>query len=191
VLLQADVIPAPRPASLDLRTTMSFEEWASVGQRIARIASGTAWALGEWLLFGERRFATRYRSAIEATDLDYQTLRNYAWVARSVEAGRRREELSFQHHAEVAALSAPEQDLWLGRAVMHGWSRNELRRRVRAQRACPREEETLPALVVRVEVPSDVAERWRRAAQADDQELREWVRAVTTAAAEATLRRSG
>jgi hypothetical protein len=74
---------------------------------------------------------------------------------------------------------------------MHGWSRNELRRRARAQRACIREEDALPAMVVRVEVPSDVAERWRRAAEAADQELREWVRAVTTAAAEATLRRSG
>lgn len=167
---------------------MTFDEWAGVGERIARISSGTAWALGEWLLFGERRFGARYRTAVEATDLDYQTLRNYAWVARSVDAGRRREELSFQHHAEVAGLSAPEQDLWLHRAVMHGWSRNELRRRIRAARREGREAVEDPALVVRVEVPSEVAARWRRAAEAADLDLREWVRSVTTAAAEAMLR---
>lgn len=167
---------------------MTFDEWAGVGRRISRIASGAAWAMGEWLLFGERRFGARYRSAIEATDLDYQTLRNYAWVARNVDADRRREELSFQHHAEVASLPAPEQDLWLHRAVMHGWSRNELRRRMRAQR---RGEEAEPPTVVRVEVSSDVAERWRRAAEVADQELPEWVRAVTTAAADATLPPAG
>ncbi|MDA0178740.1 LmbU family transcriptional regulator [Solirubrobacter phytolaccae] len=182
--MHADVMAPPRAASLELRASMSFDEWSGVGRRIARIASGSAWALGEWLLFGERRFGARYRSAIEATDLDYQTLRNYAWVARNVDAPRRRDELSFQHHAEVASLPAPEQDLWLHRAVMHGWSRNELRRRMRADRAADR---AVPATVVRVEVSSDVAERWRRAAEAADQELREWVRAVTTAAADATL----
>ena len=182
--MHADVMTPPRAASLELRSSMSFDEWAGVGERIARIASGAAWALGEWLLFGERRFGARYRSAIEATDLDYQTLRNYAWVARNVAAGRRREELSFQHHAEVASLPGPEQDLWLHRAVMHGWSRNELRRRMRAER---RGERAAPATVVRVEVSSDVAERWRQAAEVADQALPEWVRAVTTAAADATL----
>src|SRR5215207_7208217 len=128
---RVDLVAAPRHASLELHAAMSFDEWAAVGQRIARIASGVAWALGDWLLFGQCRFATRYRSALELSGLDYQTLRNYAWVARHVEPGRRREELSFQHHAEVASLPAPEQDLWLQRALTHGWSRNELRRRLR------------------------------------------------------------
>ena len=48
--------------------------------------------------------------------LDYQTLRNYAWVARRFPAGRRRAGVSFAHHAEVARLPEPEQDYWLRRA---------------------------------------------------------------------------
>ena len=41
--------------------------------------------------------------------LDYQTLRNYAWVARRFAMSRRRDTLSFGHHAEVPALPEPEQ----------------------------------------------------------------------------------
>lgn len=112
---QAAVATRVRANGLELSAGMSFDEWAILGHRIARVHSGSAWALGDWLLYGERSFGDRYRSAVDATNLDYQTLRNYAWVARSFESARRREGLSFQHHAEVAALSEPEQDLWLHR----------------------------------------------------------------------------
>src|SRR3954447_13776454 len=84
-----------RRSGLDIDPGTSFSEWALVGERLGTICSASAWALGDWLLFGERRFANRYRSAIDATGLDYKTLRNYAWVARSIELSRRRESLSF------------------------------------------------------------------------------------------------
>jgi hypothetical protein len=41
---------------------------------------------------------------------------NYAWVARRFAMSRRRDTLSFGHHAEVAALPEPEQDFWLREA---------------------------------------------------------------------------
>ncbi|MDA0161676.1 LmbU family transcriptional regulator [Solirubrobacter ginsenosidimutans] len=178
-------VAAPsRRLVLELGSDMSFDDWADVGARIARICGGAAWALGDWLLFGERRYGERYRSALEATNLDYQTLRNYAWVARSIAPARRREGLSFQHHAEVAALPAAEQDLWLHRAEAQEWSRNELRRQLSAQRLARRAEAAKPAVVVRVEVPSDHAARWRSAAAAAQQGLPEWLREVADAAAE-------
>jgi hypothetical protein len=34
---------------------------------------------------------------------------------------RRRDTLSFGHHAEVATLSEPEQDYWLRKAEEHRW----------------------------------------------------------------------
>lgn len=178
---------APRVV-LGFGPDMCFDEWAAVGQRIARISSGSAWALGDWLLFGERRFGGRYRSALEATKLDYQTLRNYAWVARSFDPARRRSELSFQHHAEVAALSAAEQDLWLHRAEAQGWSRNALRRHLTAQRLARRVEPTKPAIVVRFEATPDDVQRWSEAAAAAEQELLDWLRSVADHAADASLR---
>lgn len=145
--------------------------------------------MGAGGLDGVRRASVRraVSLALEATGLEYQTLRNYAWVARSFAPGRRRERLSFGHHAEVAALAAVEQDLWLRRAEARGWSRNELRRQVSERRIARRAASRGPAVVVRVEVPSESAERWREAAAAAERELRDWLRMVADAAAESSL----
>jgi hypothetical protein len=53
---------------------------------------------------------------------------------------RRRDKLSFQHHAEVAPLPEPDQDLWLNRAERLGWSLSELRRQLRNARSNAAEE---------------------------------------------------
>jgi hypothetical protein len=110
---------------------LSFEKWFKIGQQLSRAASSSAWCLGDWLIYGEEAFVGRYRDAIERTSLDYQTLRNYAWVARSFPLSRRRDTLSFGHHAEVAALAEPEQNFWLRKAEELSWSRNRLRRELR------------------------------------------------------------
>jgi hypothetical protein len=86
-------------------------------------------------VFGEQAYAGRYRQAIKRTSLDYQTLRNYAWVARRFAMSRRRDTLSFGHHAEVAALPEPEQDFWLRKAEEHRWPVKHLRRQVRVSLA--------------------------------------------------------
>jgi hypothetical protein len=172
--------------TIQLRPGMSFGDWAAVGRRLSHVSSRATWALGDWLLFGERAFARRYRTAVEATNLDYQTLRNYAWVAGSYAPHRRRAELSFQHHAELAALPDAQQDLWLNRAVAGRWSRNELRRRLRAERA--RESGERPALVVRVELTPEDELRWRLAADSTQLDLMAWLRAVADAAADDALK---
>src|SRR5689334_8621475 len=41
-------------AGLGAGTT--YEEWVAAGQRLARISHGVAWALGDWLLFGQRHY---------------------------------------------------------------------------------------------------------------------------------------
>jgi hypothetical protein len=166
---------------------VDFETWAALGSRIAGIASVCAWCLGDWLVFGERTYGERYRTALAATSLDYQTLRNYAWVARRVPMSRRRDTLSFQHHAEVAALPEPEQDLWLRRAERLRWSRNEFRRRLRAARRLRASADGREAVVLRVEVTSDRERRWRRAAAALDEHLADWLSRAADAAADAVL----
>src|SRR5690242_627981 len=94
------------------RRGLTFDEWMSAGRQIARISTASAWWIGDWLSYGERAYGSRYRIAVDLTSFDYKTLRNYVWVARRFELSRRRDSLSFQHHAEVAALAEPEQDLW-------------------------------------------------------------------------------
>ena len=127
----ADVVVLPG-RGLQLPRQLSFDRWLGVGRRLSDFHSSSAWCLGDWLVYGEVAFEGRYREAIEQTSLDYQTLRNYAWVVRRFCLSRRRDSLSFGHHAEVAALPEVEQDFWLGKAEEFGWPVKRLRREVRA-----------------------------------------------------------
>jgi len=172
---------------LQLRQGLTYDAWINVGKRIARISNASAWWLGDWVVYGEQSYGSRYRIALRATALDYQTLRNYAWVARTFDPLRRRDDISFQHHAEVAALPEADQELWLERAARLRWSRNELRRRLRAEMPRLREAGAEHATTLRVRVTSDREQKWRQAAEVSDQELSDWIAAAADNAAPAVL----
>jgi len=124
---------------------LSERSWEQIGANLRELVNSSAWWLADWLIYGEATYGwRRYKEAVERTGLDYQTLRNYAWVARRFEHDRRRDSLSFAHHAEVTRLSPPEQDYWLRRAEQQKWSRNELRRAVRAGLAMQSDRAELP-----------------------------------------------
>jgi hypothetical protein len=58
----------------------------------------------------------RLNTLVHAEDWEgpaYQTCMNAAGVCRAFETSRRREDLSFQHHAEVASLAPAEADALL------------------------------------------------------------------------------
>jgi ADP-ribose pyrophosphatase YjhB (NUDIX family) len=116
---------------LELPARLPFGRWVQVGRQLADVHSSSAWCLGDWLVYGEAAYDGRYREALEQTSLDYQTLRNYAWVARRFSFPRRQDGLSFGHHAEVAALAEAEQDFWLRKAQELGWPVKQLRSQVR------------------------------------------------------------
>lgn len=111
---------------------LPYDKWLGIGRQLAAASTSSAWCLGDWLIYGENAYSGRYSDAIEQTSLDYQTLRNYAWVARRFPLARRRHALSVAHHAEVARLPEHEQDFWLRKAEEFSWSRNRLRKEVRA-----------------------------------------------------------
>jgi hypothetical protein len=187
-MLAPSTVPSQTTAvTLRLADAMTYSDWAQAGHQLARIAHGVAWALGDWLLYGQSRFGSRYREALAATELDYQTLRNYAWVARNVPPSRRRPALSFQHHAEIASLSEAEQELWLGRAERLGWSRNHLRRELATSRRRLLEEHGEPE-VVRIQLVGPREARWREAAREAGLGIEDWLAAAADRAADAALR---
>ncbi|MFD5247388.1 LmbU family transcriptional regulator [Amycolatopsis sp. NPDC058340] len=171
---------------LHLPSSITYEKWEQAGLQLSRVADSSAWCLGDWIVFGESRYRDRYKQATEAAGLDYKTIRNYAWVARKVDLSRRREKLSFQHHAEVAALPREDQEFWLDQAEESGWSRNELRRRIRGSQgkfASTPERDVIP----RIEVTRERIERWQTAARAVDTDLSAWIVANLDAAAGSVL----
>jgi len=126
-----DIFTMPK-TGIEFPEHLPYDKWLGIGRQLAAVSTWSAWCLGDWLIYGETAYSGRYSDAIEQTSLDYQTLRNYVWVARRFPLSRRRDALSFAHHAEVARLVEPEQDYWLRKAEKFGWSRNRLRKEVRA-----------------------------------------------------------
>jgi predicted HicB family RNase H-like nuclease len=162
---------------------MRFDEWTALGAKLGTYVNASAWWLGDWLAFGQAKYGRRYKSAVALTGLDYQTLRNYAVVSRRFASSRRRADLSFQHHAEVCALPDAEQESWLDRAAAHNWSRNELRRHIRAGHP-PATQVSAGRLVVVLDPERE--RRWREAAQRSERCFEDWVfQALDAAAAEA------
>lgn len=199
-----------RRTGLQFPSRLSYPIWERIGKQISLISDSSAWWLGDWLIYGEKEYADRYRMAIEQTSLDYQTLRNYAWVARRYSIARRRDKLSFAHHAEVAALAEGEQDLWLRRAEQFGWSRNRLRRELRGagqpkpsqavdtaaasdegKPGKPGHKRGLTPVDVNVQLASsrEQLERWELAARLQNSDLVNWMIQALESIAHEVIRR--
>lgn len=175
---------AAQRTALQLPSGLAMPDWVSLGRQLFVVANSSAWWLGDWLIYGESHFPDRYELIVAETNLDYQTLRNYAWVARKYAPEQRRAGLSFQHHAEAASLPEPERGRWLERAEAGPWSRNELRRRLRTERAGAR----APGEVLfTLNVLRERQERWQRAAQCAQLRLDEWIVGVLDGAATPTV----
>jgi hypothetical protein len=174
--------------ALYLRKELSFDDWRELGEHLLAVADSSAWWVGDWLLFGKRAYADRYKVAIARTGFDYQTLRNYAWVASRFAPSRRHEMLSFSHHAEVASLDEQNQDAWLRRALANDWSRNRLRSELRKARSGRRLPEQAQ---IRLDVPAQRRALWEAAAEASSCDLNAWIQASLDEAAESTLAERG
>ena len=164
---------------------MRFDRWKALGARIAFYSDASRWWLGDWLTFGQVKYGQRYKEGIELTGLEYQTLRNYAVVARRFELSRRRDNVSFQHHAEVCALPDDDQEFWLDLAGENRWSRAELRRRLR-QASAPRADAG-GSTALHLMLEPDREQRWRQAAEHCDTALETWVVLILDQAANAAL----
>lgn len=115
---------------------IDLAEWQAQGRWLGSIGRCSQWWLGDWVRFGTARYGEKYQLAAEITGYEEHSLRNMAYVAsRFSEVSRRRDDLSFSHHAELAPLPPPEQDRWLARARGERLSVSALRRRLRQERA--------------------------------------------------------
>ena len=115
---------------LTLKPGMAFDDWQGVGETLFKMEHLVNWALGDWWVYGERTYG---ESAAQAAPTGYalKTLQNAAWVADRIEPSRRREDLTWSHHCEVAALEPAKADELLSEAAAENWTRNDLRAEVR------------------------------------------------------------
>jgi hypothetical protein len=111
---------------------LDVRDWVRAGQRLGALTRCSQWWLGDWVRYGTGRWGEKYKEASRITGYDVKTLRNIAYVAGAVDVSRRRDNLTWSHHAEVCALDAVEQDRWLDLALTQRMSVADLRIEVRA-----------------------------------------------------------
>jgi len=91
-------------------------EWEGLGKALKEVEKSIQWVLGDWLKYGVSNYPDKYSQALEATDYEYGTLRNAKYVASSIELSCRHDNLSFEHHYQVASLKPDDQKIWLDKA---------------------------------------------------------------------------
>lgn len=108
-----------------------FEDWEKVGTFISRSHEAVQFWRGDWLNYGENNFEdwTQY---FDNTEPASETLRKEKWVSKRIEKGRRRPNLSWSHHEEVADLEPEEQDQMLDIAEKNTLSVHAFRKVVRS-----------------------------------------------------------
>lgn len=163
------VDPDEPELTLDLPKGQSFEEWLIVGQQLASANKVLNWWIGDWWAAGSHRYGERAKMAAQGMfGREFSTLASMASVCRSFTTCRRRQHLSFSHHAEVAGLRPEQADKLLDRAEREHWSRSDIRAEAILLRdnRTPRWFETKPKTVFdRDEAKEAIFDRLAEAAQ--------------------------
>jgi hypothetical protein len=135
--------------SLELPPNLTFDEWSSVGETLQAVEVSIQWWVGDWWAYGEAAYGGRKELADRLRVADpefpaFQTCQNYGSVSRAFETSRRREVLSWSHHAEVASLPEDEADEVLDAAEREGWTKRETRAEVSRRKVARSRERGLP-----------------------------------------------
>lgn len=121
---------------LDLPDGLTYSQWQGIGGTLQSVNRSVMWWIGDWLRYGERQWGERYAAAIEETGYKYDALRNAKRVAeRFSQTDRRRSDLAWSHHLEVAAMPDDQADMLLDLAQQGGMSAKELRTEVGKRKA--------------------------------------------------------
>ncbi len=117
-------------SGLDIPPDLSYKEWSQVGRALTHMEASLSWWLGDWWCYGERAYGEAASAALPA-GFALSTIQGAAWVADRFEPSRRRSDLPFSHHKEVAALPPAQADALLEEAAKHKLPREVLRKKVR------------------------------------------------------------
>lgn len=121
------------PTGLILAKDLTFEEWNAIGSSFGTALQTAAWCIGDWMVYGERKWSKQlllagaafdpqtpnripshvFDMAVAATGLDRQTISKYGEVCRKIPMEERRINLSFGHHRLLAPLPSPQRLEWM------------------------------------------------------------------------------
>lgn len=107
---------------------VSYETLAELLGFAGTLHKASSWWIGDILNQIEARYGDKVYQAATVLDLRPQTIMNIMYVCSHIPRSRRRPQVNFSIHAEVAALEPEEQKEWLVKAEENGWTKQEIRR---------------------------------------------------------------
>jgi site-specific DNA-methyltransferase (adenine-specific) len=123
--------------ALVIDETVSITEWKELGQNLRQIEGCVQFWIGDWARFGDKKGFTGkytdpkvYDELEEITGLSRQTIKDYKYIAEST-SSLRNDDLSFNHHKEVAKLTPEKQELFLQKASEEKLSVRDLRNEIK------------------------------------------------------------
>lgn len=119
------------PSGLVMEGNPTFNQWQNCGEFIKKCHKATHFWIGDWLNFGEQKYGEMYAQALSETNYSYDTLVLDKYVSKNVPFLRRRSNLTFEHHKEVASLSPSDQEKLLAEAEKEKMDRNTFRNYVK------------------------------------------------------------
>jgi len=126
---------------LEIDENLSQEQLAIVISCLHRVSGASNWMWGDALSFSGRKWGNRYTGSIydeanKITGLAVPTLKAAKFTAEHIQPARRRKELTFTHHVEIAfGFNDPAvQDNWMDRAINEKWTAAQLRRSIRLEK---------------------------------------------------------
>ncbi len=129
-----------KPTGIIIPDDLTQDEWLDIFKVLRKLNEVIQWSVGDLINHAESEWGNTYTEMADITGYSEKTLRDYAYVARSVELSIRQDNLSFAHHQVVAGLKDPitkeplakEQTKWLKKAEENGWSSKRLRQEISA-----------------------------------------------------------
>lgn len=122
---------------LMLTDELTKPEWEHVGSLLQQLDGAIQWLLGDYLAYSERVWKKTYDQFAAEWGRAPKTLRNYVWVASSVDMSLRKDTLDFSHHNLVAGMQPAEQDFYLTWAVENNASVFKLDQKIKADKGDP------------------------------------------------------
>ena len=132
-----------KETELIFKRDVTKEEWQEVFNSIQKLEKVSRFWIASLLQYKEQRWGM-YKEVQEITGYSKGALKNIKSVADRVESSRRRDDLSFEHHAEVAKLPPEKQETYLKRASEEKLSVRNLREEVRKDKVTFQENVKLP-----------------------------------------------
>ena len=145
------------PVAWAPKIPLPLAEWIRYGARFGVVGRACGWWVGDWINYGNAAYGEKYSRAARITRHDIQTLMNMAYVASRFEISRRRENLSWSHHAELAALPPEAQDRWLDRIERHALTVKDLRLELRRDRSARHKADPAQDAAPQFALPLDTA----------------------------------